>query len=160
MLYPALLLHSSACSLYIICVDNIEMTELSEKYNISLRITSPSVSVKLPEQIRNVQYLKLRSARYITATANQEQMLISLNELNPSSYFYDGTKHVKYFRVIPLPEQASVSTTYFNSQVALYDAKLTRTTDIYKLDIDVFIDGELATDITPSNTLTIEITFF
>ena len=136
------------------------MTDLLEKYNITVKLESPSTTVNLPEQIDDVQYIKVRYATYVTATTGNRLMQIALTGLNPRSYYFDGSTHQQYLRTLPLIPNLNGFNNYFNSQLNLHDVKLPSKQTIYKLDFTVLIDGALGNDITNSNPLYIELSFF
>lgn len=136
------------------------MTEILEKYNITMKIDSPLTTIYLPEQVDDVQYIKVRYATYITVTSGNRLMQIALSGLNPRSYYFNGSTHQQYLRTLPLLPNLNAFNNYFNSQLNLYDVKLPSKQTIFKLDFSIMIDGALATDISPSNPLYLELSFF
>ena len=133
--------------------------EVTDKTTLAFTLTSPSTTLILPIHITDVKYMLLRAARYITASSNQKRMIISLGRYNSESYYFDGSTYTQFFRILQLPNTASSHMSYNNTQEQLYDFKLPRTETVTKITADIYIDGSLASDITVSNPLDLEITF-
>lgn len=136
------------------------MTDENKKklFNYTLKLTDPIVRVNLPYVIHNTEELKVKFVRYITAQANQRVMFIKITNFNTNVYF-DGSNILHYTKAIALPPSTSTPVIY-ESLVQDPDAfveKVTTQQGIHSLYVEVYIDGQIASDISDANPLLMEI---
>ena len=108
----------------------------------------------------NVVGVRLTKIKYKTASLNQNNLRIECDLLGEHNYqVYNGGSK-KYFYSMPLSYSNSTEHILGNTTYAFDHEFRTPQSLINKLVFDVFIDDQPGTDITPSNMLTIELTFF
>jgi hypothetical protein len=124
-----------------------------------LYITSPICTLNLYHKI-TFNKLKISSVRYKTATNDNKYMLIVLNKYS-NHIFYNDTKLIKYFKCVYLPDTSGslfVTENNGDQDYDYYNNELEpqQTTTI---DIIIYINGEIATDISNLNCVIMEIDY-
>lgn len=130
-------------------------------YTFNLRCISSSNKFKLPlNNMKNVSKVRVKQMRYITASANQEYLLISIKGFNDLQVYMDSNGNVlNYTKLIYLAPSASSFIAYENLYSDTWDFEGENAKSLAFLDIDLFIDNLVSADITNSNPVHLELVF-
>jgi hypothetical protein len=103
----------------------------------------------------------LRTVNYTTADLNK-LMIIKINDGFDQSDYYSGEGKKRVFKALPLYRKNDADYIYSNGEQDYYESKFIHNpiSVLDKFRIQVLLDGENATDITPSNKLFIEMELF
>lgn len=125
--------------------------------NFTLKFSSSIAEVTLPYKLSSVTRLKIRQVRYVTATADQNYMIIKISGWTDNNYYYDGSRLMDYTKLLLLPHLNSSLVLYENTNNNVWDCvKTSAVTNLSHFRVEVLIDGNNAQDITALNPLYLE----
>lgn len=125
-----------------------------------LKITSCQQNMQLSEPWHNISKMKILKMRYVTASASQSLMIIQITGFNNKKYTQPPVSGIQppmiaYSECLPLLP-VTASCVIYDGQNGPYlysDTPL----DLRNINITIYIDGALSTDITNLNPVFIEI---
>jgi len=127
-------------------------------FNYTFKLTDPVTRINLPYAIKNSESMRVKFLRYITASANNSTMMIKITGFN-NNIFFDGTKTEFYAKMIGLPPTTQTPIIYealVETPDVLID-KVSSQNGISDLHIELLIDNQYLSDISPSNPVILEI---
>jgi len=136
----------------------MENNNKSNLFNYTFNLTNSITRVNLPYNIKNSGSLRIKQARYITASPNNLYMMIKISGFN-NNIFFDGNKTEHYAKMLLLPPSTLTPIlyeAYTESPDVLID-KIATQSGISDLHIELLIDGVYSSDISPSNPMILEI---
>lgn len=127
-------------------------------FNYTFKLTDPVTRINLPRAIKNSESMRVKFLRYITASSNNSTMMIKITGFNNNIYF-DGTKTEYYAKMIGLPP-STLTPIIYEALVETPDVlvdKVSHQNGISDLHIELLLDNQYSTDISPSNPVILEI---
>lgn len=128
---------------------------------VRITLTQPEMTFNLTSSYAGVSASHLKWLTYVTASAGNTEMTIVIPELKEGGTKLTDVKgnNKKYYVSIPLDPSAQVSTIYANYSGAL-DKQYNPPEYINKLSFQVYINGLLANDVSPSNPIELELVLY
>ena len=129
--------------------------------SFSMKITSPISTIDLPYSI-TFSKMKVKTMRYVTYTANNNYLLVNLQECNTNNTYFDSTTSKQYTKWIPL--NPTISTFHYYENINdewdfVVSNKEKNESTIRQFKLECLIDGAYSSDISASNPLYIELYF-
>jgi len=134
------------------------MENKSNLFNYTFKITNPVMRINLPYVIKNSNSMRVKQCRYITASSNNEYLMVKITGFNNNIYF-DGTKTEHYAKILSLPP-STLTPIIYEALVETPDVlvdKVSAQNGIADLHVELLINGVYSADISPSNPLYLEI---
>jgi len=127
-------------------------------FNYTFNLTNSITRVNLPYNITNSQFLRVKQARYITASANNKYMMIKISGFNNNIYF-DGNKTEHYTKMLLLPPSTLTPILYeaYTESADVLVDKIASQNGISDLHIELLIDGVYSADVNINNPFLLEI---
>ena len=136
----------------------MENNNKSNLFNYTFKLTNSITRINLPYNITNSQFLRIKQARYQTASAGNQYMMIKISGFN-NNIFFDGNKTEHYAKMLLLPPSTStpiIYESYTEGPDVLID-KIASQNGISDLHIELLIDGVYSADININNSVLLEI---
>ena len=130
----------------------------SNLFNYTFKLTNSVVVINLPYAIKNAESMRVKQARFITASSNNAYMMLKVSGFNTNIYF-DGAKTEHYSKILLLPP-STLTPILYEALTNTPDVKINPVSSqngIADLKIEILIDGVYSPDISPSNPLLLEI---
>jgi len=130
----------------------------SNLFNYTFKLTNAVTRINLPYAIKNSESMRIKQARFITASSNNSYMMIKITGFN-NNIMFDGIKTEHYAKILLLPPSTLTPILYevlTDTPDVLVD-KIASQNGISDLHIELLIDGVYSADISPSNALLLEI---
>ena len=122
-----------------------------------LELTSPISNISLPEKISNIQRLRVNKVRYVTASLNNHYMIINIKGWNDSSWLFNGTQVLPLTCFLILPPTTLTLSYYENTNMLFDSEKDQPIASLSNFMIELLIDGNYSSDISPSNPVYLEL---
>ena len=134
-----------------------DILQKSKYYSYCIKLTAALATVSLPFPISNTTKLKIKQLRYVTASSNQEMMIIKIMGWVDNNFYFDGSNLRDYTRIVQLPPTLGSVILYENLNSEMWDVvKKSSVSYINNFRVEVLIDGTYSTDISVSNPLYLE----
>lgn len=131
-----------------------------EMFNYTFKLTSSVTQINLPYALKSKR-LKVKFIRYLTASADQQLMLIKISHFSKNVY-YDGSSIIHYSKSLALPN-SSGTLLLFENQLPEPDVVIIEKDEnsgINQLKIELLIDGAYSSDINAGNPLYVELQIY
>lgn len=137
------------------------MLQTTKIKKIRFKMSSWTVSIRLPLPVDNVTGIKVRWIVYVTASANNQDLQLSCREFPASGYnLLDNGATDDYFFSTPLDPSADVSCIFSDYSGPVDIPFQYKQRSINQMTIQAFINGAPAIDISPANPLSMELGFY
>jgi len=124
---------------------------------LSLELYSPVTDIQLFSKIENVSKMRVEGFRYITATTGNKYMLLQVGNFT-NNRFITSTQNMNYSKIIFLDPAASQMVRYTNIDYSSFD-HVGDVQDLYNFTIRIYIDGLIASDVSPANPIQLSLHF-
>jgi hypothetical protein len=129
---------------------------------LEVDLDAPTGTVDIPIPLKDIKAIKVNWLFYQTSAVGEKVMKMRVKEIRGSGMKIskNGKANAPYFMSIPLDLNEFVTITYANFTTQMnkdFDVPLDT---ISQLNFEILINDNLATQITPSNTLHFEIAFY
>lgn len=124
-----------------------------------LKLTKSSSIINLPFPLENAKQCKVTFCKFTTLNSGGDIAMIKINGFNQNVYF-DGDVIHKCVKILPLPSDAGSSLIFENQYIDTPDVVLEqqRVKDgLTTLRVEVLLNLQLTTDISPSNPFYLEL---
>lgn len=138
--------------------DNNPYRSLKESYTYTLKLTNPYSIVSLPVIMSNVNKMRIKSLRYVTANTGNEFLIVHISGWDNNNTYFDGEKNINYTKFMNLSNTTLTLNLYENNDNNWHDVVLKHDVgSISNFHIKLLINGEFNNEISPSNPIYIEI---
>jgi hypothetical protein len=122
----------------------------------TLKFNSAVTTATLPQYIQSATKMRIRTLSYITKSENQRTLLIKISGWTDNNYYFDGATLVDYTKLVSLMHKTDSLVAYENTSDSWDVVKNKAESNFNTFRLEAYIDGVLATDISPSNPLYME----
>jgi len=128
-------------------------------YTFTIELTSPSSVIQVPITMTNIQRLKILNMRYYTASVGGKTMIVKVKDWTDNKIYFNGTNYINYTTIFLLNADVDIPILYDNYNTTFDCEKSDVVETLSNIQIDVFINNSIATDISPQNPLILTLYF-
>jgi len=128
-------------------------------YTFTIELTSAISVVQVPITMTNVKRLKILNMRYYTGSVGGKTMIVKIKDWTDNKVYFNGVNFINYTVLFLLNADIDVPMLYDNYN-ATFDCEKNQVVEtLSNFQIDVLINNQITSDITPQNPLILTLYF-
>lgn len=128
-------------------------------YIFTVELTNPISNVQVPIEMLNVDRLKILQMRYYTGSVGNKAMLVQIKDFQDNKIYFNGSQYINYTSMYLLSKDIDVPILFDNYNNQYDCVKQLPIKSLSKFDVVVYINNQIANDITSLNPLILTLQF-